>query len=294
MTAKTVITAVRNRLGDSQVERWDNETLLLYVSLCQNDICMFTNFYRKHTTIQLMLDQYIYPLPTDCLNVHRLEFHDELLPVETRNNIDSNDASFPCVLFDNLAFNNIEFVVGESYTTLEQALRSVYGVVSSGPDLIDPADDLGVLVEPDGIGGELVDDFGVVIAEEEGCVLADIHGVLSDIDCDLVDKPPQPFDEVLVYYTAIPEILEMVPPLVEDEEPTLPIEDLLLPDIWFQAFLHYVCGMALQDDNDANNIQRGELEGSKYLRVLAHIQKTAAKDFTSNIRTKLTTNMRRI
>jgi len=31
MTAETVITAVRNRLGDSQLERWDNATLLLYV-----------------------------------------------------------------------------------------------------------------------------------------------------------------------------------------------------------------------------------------------------------------------
>ena len=258
MTAGTVITAVRNRLGDSQVERWDNETLLLYVSLCQNDICMFTNYYRKQAIIKLVADQLIYPLPTDCLNVHRLEFQDNLLPVETRNNIDSNDATFPCVLFDNLAFNSVEFVLGEDYRTLEQALISVYGVTSDSDD----------------------------------CDLQDVHGVLADIDCSLSAAPSQPLDEVLVYYTAIPELLEM--DLTDPENPAFPTENLLLPDIWFQAFLHYVCGMALQDDNDANNVQRGELEGSKYLRVLGHIQKTAAKDFTSNIRTKLTTNMRRI
>jgi hypothetical protein len=63
--------------------------------------------------------------------------------------------------------------------------------------------------------------------------------------------------------------------------------------MWLQAFLHYVSGMALQDDNDANNIQRGELEGQKYLRILEQLHKVSAKDFTSNMRTKLTTSYRR-
>jgi len=260
MTATDIITAVRDRLGDIKKERWKDSTLLLYVSLCQNDICMFTNFYRKSDTIQLVADQYIYPLPTDCLNVHRLEYLDQLLPVETRNNIDSNNATFPCVLFDNLSFNSMEFILGDTYETLTEALVSVYGVVStSDSDAVDT----------------------------EACELVDTFGVVSDIDCDLTNAPAQPLDEVLVYYTATPAQLVM-------NGEVLPTTELILPNIWFQAFLHFVCGMALQDDNDANNIQRGELEATKYLRVLGHIQKTSAKDFTGNIRTKLTTNVRRI
>ncbi len=259
MTASTVINAVRARLGDSIMERWDDATLLLYVSLCQNDICMYTHFYRQEVHITLLADQYIYDLPTDCLAVNRLEYLNQLLPIETRNNIDSGDVTYPLVLKDNLPYNQLEFRIGESYETLAQALVNVYGVLVIG----------------------------------DGCELANPHGVLTTVDCDPLTVPPeQALDDVLVYYSAIPPLLEM--DITDPENPVLPTDELILPDIWMAAFIHYVSGMALQDDNDANNIQRGELEGGKYLRMLAHIQKTSAKDFTSNVRTKLTTNMRRI
>jgi len=258
MTAETVITAVRSRLGDSIRERWSNETLLLYVSLCQNDICMFTHFYRSQVSIQLVGDEYIYDLPTDCLAVNRLEYLNQLLPIETRNNIDNHSVVYPLVLKDNLPFNQLEFRIGEAYENLATALINVYGVVVASDD----------------------------------CELEDIHGVVTDVEADIGVPPAQPLDEVLVYYTAVPPLLAM--DITDPEKPVLPIEELILPDIWFQAFLHYVCGLALQDDNDANNITRGDNELAKYTRVLAHIQKTSAKDFTSNVRTKLTTNMRRI
>ena len=255
MTAATVIKAVRARLGDDLQHRWEDETLMLYVSLCQNDICMFTHFYRKEDHITLQADQYIYDLPPDCLAVNRLEYLNQLLPIETRNNIDNDDVTYPLVLKDNLPFGKIEFRIGETYESLATALINVYGVV------VDSDSD----------------------AIEVDCELDDVYGVVTDVEDDgMIPPPAQPLDDVLLYYTAIP-------PLITDLE-----EDLVLPDIWFQAFLHFVTGMALQDDNDANNIQRGELEGSKYLRVLAHIQKTSAKDFTSNVRTKLTTHIRRI
>jgi len=265
MTAETVITAVRSRLGDSIRERWSNETLLLYVSLCQNDICMFTHFYRSQVSIQLVEDEYIYDLPTDCLAVNRLEYLNQLLPIETRNNIDNHSVTYPLVLKDNLPFNQLEFRIGEVYDNLATALNNVYGVV--------------VASDTD--------------ADEVPCELEDVHGVVVDVEEDVIGVPPaQPLDEVLVYYTAVPPLLVM--DITDPENPVLPIEELILPDIWFQAFLHYVCGLALQDDNDANNITRGDNELAKYTRVLAHIQKTSAKDFTSNVRTKLTTNMRRI
>ncbi|RLA60366.1 MAG: hypothetical protein DRQ78_09560 [Epsilonproteobacteria bacterium] len=264
MIPATIINAVRARLGDSRKERWNDATLLLYTSLCQNDICMFTHFHRKDTHITLEADKYIYDLPSDCLAVNRLEYNDQLLPIETRNNIDSHDVTYPLVLKDNLAYNLLEFKIGETYDSLATALVNVYGVVvASDTDAVDV-------------------DCGE---------LDNVHGVLVDIDCS-ASSTPQPLDDVLVYYSAVPPLLVM--DLTDIENPALPTEELIVPDIWFQAFLHYVCGMALQDDNDANNIQRGELEGTKYLRMLTHIQKTSSKDFTSNVRTKLTTNMRRI
>jgi len=256
MTAETIINAVRARLGDSVRERWDNETLLLYVSLCQNDICVSTNFNRADTTIPLDSETYIYDLPTDCLVVNRFEYNNQLLPVETRNAIDDNKAVYPLILKDNLAFNKIEFRIGDDYDTLAEALINVYGVVINA--------------------NELVDTFGVV----------------TDIDDPVGIPPTQPLDELFVYYTAVPALLQM--DVTDPENPVLPIEDLLLPDIWFQAFFHYVSGMALQDDNDANNIARGEAELGKYSRILAQIHKNSSKDFTSNIKTKLVTKMRSI
>jgi hypothetical protein len=258
MIAAEVIKAVRARLGDDLKHRWDDETLLLYISLCQNDICMFTHFYRQETHLILNPAQYIYTLPTDCLAVNRLEYRNELLPVETRNNIDSGNVTYPLVLKDNLPFNEIEFKIGDVYDDLATALINVYGVTVASDD----------------------------------CVLEDDFGVVSDVGEDVVDPPAQPLDDVLVYYTAIPPMLTM--DMTDPDNPVLPTDELILPNIWFQAFLHFVTGMALQDDNDANNIQRGEMEGGKYLRMLAHIQKTSAKDFTSNIRSKLTTNIRRV
>ena len=83
-----------------------------------------------------------------------------------------------------------------------------------------------------------------------------------------------------VYYSA-------VPPMISDIN-----QELVLPDAYFTAFFHYVTGMALQDDNDANNIQRGEMELQKFERVVADIYKKSAKDYTSNIKSKLTTPRR--
>lgn len=250
MTPTIVITAVRDRLGDSKKQRWDDSTLLLYVSLCQNDICTFTHFYRKSYSFPLELNKSIYTLPSDYLTLNRLEYNGKMLPIESRPNIDSKVASFPCVLKDNLAFNELEFIAGDKYNTLIEAFINVYGVV--------------------------------VDSTFTGCELDNVHGVVTDVTNEAVI--PEGTGEVLVYYSAIP-------PLLKTEDINT---DLIMPDTWLLAFIHYVCGMALQDDNDASNIQRGEGELQKYLRLLTDIHSKSSKDFTSNMRTKLETKVRRI
>ena len=246
-----IISAVRERLGDSKTERWTDETLLLYVSMCQSDICMNAHLYRKTVTIQLNNTTKIYPLPLDYLALNRLELEGKLFPVESRNTIDSGDATVPCGLKDNLMYNELEIVLD--------------------PSANDP------------LVTNLVNVYGVTVYNTQiDCTLANVFGVVTAVDP--VEPVTSEATDLLVYYTAVPPVLltvDMYNPLI-------------VPDIWFGAFLHFVCGMALQDDNDANNIQRGELEASKYARQLAHIMKTTAKDFTSNMKTKLTTRVRKI
>ena len=250
MTASNIIDAVRIRLGDATRERWTEIQLLLYVSLAQNAICTTTHFYRKDDWITLVDGQLIYDLPSDCLVVNRFEYNDLFFPVESRNAIDRGQATFPCALKDNLAYNKVEIVLeapgGESNLTLSHALANRYGVVTaSNTDAIDTSDCI------------LENDFGVVINVDENSQISELG-------------------KLHVYYSA-------VPPLITDIN-----QELVLPDAYFIAFFHYVTGMALQDDNDANNIQRGELELQKFDRVLADIYKKSAKDYTSNIKSKLT------
>ncbi len=254
MIVNDVISAVRRRLGDVRKERWTDEQLILYTSLCQNDICIFTNFHRREGAIFLVDGKLKYSLPTDCIRVERLEYGGEFFPIESRNTIDDGTALLPCALKDNLAYNEIEIVLGDSYDTLHSALVSTYGVlVDSNTDAIDTSD----------------------------CELMDDYGVLVDVD-DTQAPSPDPLGYLKVYYSAVPALVEEL------------TDELVLPDMWISAFIHYVCGAALQDDNDANNIQRGEMELQKYNRMLTQLFKTSAKDFTTNYKSKLTTKVRRI
>jgi len=254
MTVETVVNAVRQRLGDVKKERWQDDTLALYTSLCQQDICIFTNYYKKEAEIDLQDDKLVYDLPKDTLRVMRLEYQGNYLPIESRMQIDAGEAEFPCALKDNLKYNEIEFVLKPQDTSIIQALEDKYGVVvDSNSQGVDTSD----------------------------CTLEDIHGVVSDASFDSVQPAPKS-TKVKVYYSAVP-------------EPAYTMQnELVLPDIWFSAFLHYVTGTALQDDNDAANVERGELELNKYQRQLNEIFKITAKDHTSNYASKLTIPQRRI
>ncbi len=245
MTPSNIILAVRDRLGDAKAERWSDETLILYVSMCQTDICMFTHFYRQVAQLNLVEGTLIYDLPTNFLALNRLEYAGQLFPVETRNTIDKQEAKMPCALKDNLQYNQIEIILAEQNDLLIEALNTAYGVVSDAANL------------------------------------DDVFGVLSDVGDTPVAADTA---KLMVFYTAVPPMY-----LSGDLE-----RPLIVPDIWFSAFLHYVCGTALQDDNDSNNIQRGEMELQKYARVLSHIMKVSSKDFTSNMKTKMTTSYRRV
>lgn len=253
MIVEDVISAVRRRLGDDRKERWQDEALILYTSLCQNDICIFTNYHRRFYNMPLYDSQLVYNLPTDCIRVERLEYECKFFPVESRNSIDRGAAEYPCALKDNLQYGQIEIHMEEACDVLSNELKDSYGVTTQVTD--------------------------------SHCTLADSFGVVSSVD-DIFNpnpgaaEPEEVIGYIKVYYSA-------VPPIVKGVDDTL-----VVPDMWISAFIHYVCGMALQDDNDANNIQRGEMEAQKYVRLLSQLFKTSAKDFTTNIKSKLITPRR--
>jgi hypothetical protein len=236
MTAEDIILAVRQRLGDEKEQRWTTQQLLLYTTLCQNDICLHTSFYRRKAAIALVEGQLEYDLPTDCIAVTRLEYEGKFLPIESRNEIDKGSVTF-CAVKDNLEFNKLELYIGDS-KSLYDSLNDIYGILADSDECV----------------GDVGSEYGVVVA----------------------------ISPLMVYYIA-------VPPKLETTDQTL-----VIPDYYFAAFVHYVTGTALQDDNDAGNVERGELELAKYNRLLSNIYKKAGKDFTTNVHTKLDTVYRRI
>jgi hypothetical protein len=251
MTCRDVIEVVRRRLGDPNGEAWSDPQLLTYVGLCQADICVFTNFYRKEYKLPLYEGQIVYNLPQDFYKLHRVEYNCINVPVESRKEIDKGTALFPCIVKDNLQYNKIEVRLdAEDCVFNLNTLENAFGVAS--------------------------------FDDTQG--LEDKYGVVSAVTDSINPPPPmsKPIGYMNVYYSAVPKM------------PTSPDEALVLPDIWLSAFMHYVSGYALQDDNDANNIERGELEIRKYMRVLDKIFKTIAKDSTSSIATKLDTSYRKV
>jgi hypothetical protein len=221
MLAKDVVEAVRNRLGDINKERWSDPQLLLYVSLCQIDICIFTNYYKAKTELLLDESRTLYQLPSDLLKVDRLEYRGEFFPIHSRNEIDKGQATFPCALKDNMPQQVIELMLSAPGTTLRADLENTFGRLQ----------DLGVLT---------------------------------------------------VFYSAVPSTIANLN------------DKLILSDMWMSAFIHYVSGMALQDDNDANNIQRGELEMKKYSRILDKLYRISSKDFTNSSNSKMDVAYRKV
>jgi hypothetical protein len=251
MTVGDVIEVVRKRLGDPSREAWSDDQLITYVGLCQQDICVFTHFYRKTYALPIYENVVVYNLPKDFYKLHRVEYNCKEIPLESRKTIDKGEAVFPCIIKDNLQYNQLEVRMSEEDCNLT----------------------LNVLENA----------FGVVTFDDSGIGVDDKYGVVTHVTDEYNPPPPmsKPIGYFAVYYSAVPPL----PSSLNDE--------LVLPDIWLSAFLHYVSGYALQDDNDANNVERGELEIGKYMRLLDKIFKTTAKDSTSSIASKLDTSYRR-
>ncbi len=89
-------------------------------------------------------------------------------------------------------------------------------------------------------------------------------------------------DTFHVYYVATPAKLKFEEAILE------------MPNMWEDLLIRYTVGTALQDDNDANNIARGEAELQKYNIKLETIKDLSSKDFSSNSSDKYETPYRRV
>ncbi len=325
MTASSLIDISRSRLGDEDKHRWTDNRLLTIIDQGQKDFCKLSGVYRKITVIPLSLDDTRYALPNDTMTINRIEYMDEIIPIFSRNDIDKSRVTGKDFvgIKDNLDMNILEiyphsptpskfiidirtglitddnFILDTPYgvvtaITAPYALDSVYGVVA------DTSYDLELLEHGNGFG-EVCDTsdtkpyvigntvYGVVTGMEtlvsssahKGFITSsDIYEVIGKYG--LTTSIVHIEGYIRVFYTAIPLKVSVL------------TQELVLHDMWEAAMVRYIVGTALQDDNDSNNMQRGELELSKYLVEVKKAEDLTSKDFSRGQPDKMTTRYRSI
>jgi len=326
MTALDIISQARERLGDKNKQRWTDNRMLSIVSQGQTDICIETGYLRRQALIPLAVDTSIYRLPSDCLSVKRVEYDGTLLPLHTRSDQDiprANITSEFTAYKSNLNTDKIE--IQPSIKELSIAIKYVMGdriddtmTVTPLFGVIVTSDDSDIVVDPifgavtaisnnldsnppsnkyGEISGSNLDtialdtpngNYGVVVSSEYSAVDTK-YGFITSVAnhkvsgyFGLVANVSAEIDTVKVYYTAIPRKLKFMNAM------------LVIPPVWEALLLHYVVGTALQDDNDANNINRGELEIAKYHAKLLTLSGLSAEDYSAMASNKYETNYRSI
>ena len=326
MTALDIISQARERLGDKNEQRWSNDRMLAIVSQGQTDICIETGYLRKQTRLPLSTTSTSYPLPVDCDTVKRIEYKGDLLPFHTRSDQDIsrvNTKSDFTAYKSNLNVDRVE--IQPTLPELTLHIKYVKGDTSDDTITVTPL--FGVVTSSDNASAIIGSDFGAITYitnDLDDNAISDGYGEIAGNENDLIeiDAPDGNFgvttgvefssaknkygfitsvkghevsgrfgiigsiaaedDTVKVYYIAAPRKLKFIN------------ATLVLPSMWEGLLLHYVVGTALQDDNDANNIQRGELELNKYNTKLNKLKAKSSNDYSASASDKYETNYRRV
>ena len=328
MTAKSIVDIARARLGDVKNNRWTDQRMLQIVNQGQASVCKLTGIYRKEAFIPIANNITRYRLPTDCMTVRRLEYKGAAISLYNRDDLDagkSTQTEFVGIK-DNLPMGVIDIYPAQ--TTIEEGsiiiiqgdtaddtfdFTSVFGVVTkmSNPYSIEPLFGVITGTELSIDGEELPLTFGELASsplhkEVEIDFDQGIYGVTTGASYDNSTDPKlfgfitgSDYYDVKGQYGLVATVTDSSTTLrvFYEAVPTNLISlsaSLVIQDMWEEAMVRYVVGTALQDDNDANNIQRGELELQKFTTDVLKARELATKDFSGGAKEKYHTRFRRV
>ena len=311
MTVQDVIRAARSRLGDTDSTGWSDNRLLEIINNGQRDMCRRASIYRRMVIVDLANGISHYTLPDDCYNITRLERAGKQLPIYSREDIERvRTIPHTYAVKSNLNRSEIEvfpipddisefdeYVEGTTLPANKQ-LKTSLGVVTGANTSLGMQQSLGVVTRihdviecnPPSKYGEIADigvntaikmidlGLGVVTGVNTKPLHIRQYGFLESVGTThtigtygLCTHTSFSDNYITVYYDA-------VPPLVKWVNSSLYIEDL-----WLNALVHYVVGIARQDDNDEGNYQIGEAEIGKYEEEVVKARKISAKSFNSQV-----------
>ena len=313
MTATKIIEFARYRLGDTDSTGWSDKRLVDLVDAAQKDFCRRSGIHKKVTYIGVTNYKSIYTLPIDSHQITRVEYDNKPVPIYSREDWD-NVLGKPAIsaIKSDLNMETIEvkppfmelnipnrFVKGTSIGTV--ILRNPLGVTSSavgGKVPISPTlGSLGHIIghqdkQADATYGDVSSVFipnkassilstsskvtGVTVGASVtnnksaygfttsvGTVGIDGFGIVTDA---FLEK-----EYLTVYYNAVPDTIKTK------------YASLIIDNTWEMAIIHYVTGMARQDDNDEGNYQLGNAELAKYEALVDRAKKDSARSFATQV-----------
>ncbi len=332
MTTQYIINLARERLGDIKKQRWSERRLMNIVNQGQKDICTQTRYLRREVHIPLVNSRSKFLLPVDCISIQSIKYQGNNVPLYTRMDIKEprvpSDSPFVAIK-SNLNMGSVELyppleelhplvtstdvpdmelstveiapihgVVSEAEYPVgwEVQISPEYGVITQIDNVVDIDVDgkygeinaftyTGAIEDIASVQGEgVTTEMDIQLTEREGLygnvtdvrghMVSGIYGIVSDVAFEE--------DTMKLYYISIPPTI------------TSPDTALVLSDMWEDILMRYIVGTALQDDNDANNFQRGEAELAKYISQLRAMRNNSSRDFSTATLEQYTTLYRRI
>ena len=330
MTVGQIVKKARTRLGDSDKTGWTDDILIDFVDQGQKDLCKMSRIYKRTLYLGLLANTTLYPLPDDCFQVDRVEYNGETLAVLAREDQDTRFAPKGLhVIKSDLNMGIIE--ISEPIEVSNYA-QFVEGVKLPEPEsvevTIEPAEGVGsstdtegfVFVTPIGfttsfkavtdptltpvehgdISGTNISHLALTESDALGVIVGldlaveDVnnkksYGFLTAIDdkyaagsYGICTDALAPSVYLKAYYSAISATVNSL------------YDALVVKDIWEKALIHYVVGMARQDDNDEGNYALGAAELEKFTLEVKKAIKLSARSYTSTVSEIKETQYRRV
>ena len=311
MTATKIIEFARYRLGDTDSTGWSDKRLVDLVDAAQKDFCRRTGVHKKPAYIGVTNFKSIYSLPIDSHQITRVEYDNESLPILSREDWDNvlskpklsaikSDLSMEAIElkppFDDLDIKNI-FIKGSLVPNL--FIKMANGVVSNAGGKLLFSSSTGVLssivintsVPASSLFGDIASIFlhnnpiqianvapssGVATSTKPISAIGQL-GFTTEIGSvgisgfGVVTDAFLPGEYLTVYYNAVPDTIRTK------------YTSLVLDNTWEMAMIHYVTGMARQDDNDEGNYKIGEAELTKYENLVERARRDSARSFSTQV-----------
>lgn len=250
---------VRDKVGDQDGERWDNERLIRVFNDCLDDISIHTKMFRGSRIIPLYQGKSTYDLPEDLIKLKRTLWEDRTLTLVTSDYMDEKvDLSWRLRNTE----KELRYAIYDEQDALKLRLwpRPISDTLTESYDFDDSADGVtDVIFEFE--SPEVFGVIGTLVDSESVDDTFDLYGVIADID---------ETQAITVIYDRHAKHIVDVDSVLE------------LPRVYDKAIPHFIASMLLRADTNERNRAYSEEELNLYARDLAEISGLSSKNVVSD------------